>query len=466
MLKRAIAAMSLWLPPVGAAAAGARINVPEAFGEGALRIDLRHQRVDGADQFALRRLRFENSWGARRQPPHGNLDWGDYRLSLYDDRGAVLFRTGFDSTVERAARAAATAALSVRCPMPQQPMRAAIEKRRLPDVFQELWTSTLDPHDRAIDRSRRAISGRVEALFASGAPSAKVDIALLGDGYTANEFSKFNADAARAADYLFSVDPFRRRRNDFNVSSVFVPSPESGITDPYLGTRKNTPLGCAYLAGESERTIAVRHLDAMHEAASAVAYDFVLVLANARRYGGSAIFGGPAVVAIDSGAAAYLVLHEFAHVIGGLADEYYIPMADGPAYAGNVEPWNPNVTISPGSGKWAARASAPLVHPAAWNKSEYERYFSSYVRRYYSLRTAHAPERAVESLMREARIRTRTLLAKNAPVRKVAWFEGANGYAKGAFRSEVDCIMFSLQTDHFCSACSHAIESMIDEHCT
>ena len=49
--------------------------------------------------------------------------------------------------------------------------------------------------------------------------------------------------------------------------------------------------------------------------------------------------------------------------------------------------------------------------------------------------------------------------------RKVGIFEGANGYAKGVFRSEVDCIMFSLQTDYFCAACSAAIERMIDEHC-
>jgi hypothetical protein len=32
------------------------------------------------------------------------------------------------------------------------------------------------------------------------------------------------------------------------------------------------------------------------------------------------------------------------------------------------------------------------------------------------------------------------------------------------FRAEVDCIMFSLQTRYFCSACAAAIERMIGAH--
>jgi hypothetical protein len=67
--------------------------------------------------------------------------------------------------------------------------------------------------------------------------------------------------------------------------------------------------------------------------------------------------------------------------------------------------------------------------------------------------------------MYQAGERSRELLAKNGNVRGIGWFEGANGYGKGAFRAEVDCIMFSFQTRYFCSACSAAIERMIDAHC-
>jgi hypothetical protein len=192
----------------------------------------------------------------------------------------------------------------------------------------------------------------------------------------------------------------------------------------------------------------------------------MLVLVNARRYGGSAYFGGPAVVAADSAAAKYLVLHEFAHVIGGVAEEYYIPAPDGPTFVGNVEPWHPNVTISLTEAKWRTANGEPPFEPAPhpWNKAEYERSFAQYVSRYSKLRARGADEQTVEKLMAAERERQRALLGANRERRRVGFFEGAAGYARGVFRSEVDCIMFSLQSDYFCRACASAIERTIDLH--
>jgi hypothetical protein len=341
--------------------------------------------------------------------------------------------------------------------MPDRKVSIAIEKRRAEAVFQDVWHVALDPADDTIDRSPVAIGTRVETLFSHGPPESKVDIAIVGDGYLERDYPKFVADARRASGYLFSVEPFAKRMRDFNVRSVFAPSAQSGITDAYLGFRKDTALRCAYGTGRRERTLAVHDNRALREVASATPYDFLLVLANARRYGGSAHFAGPAVVSIDSAAARYLVLHEFAHVIGGLADEYYIPTRDGPAYAGNVEPWYPNVTTK--KSKWAAPEGT-----GAWNKREYDRYFADYVKRYLGLRDARVDENVVESFMRNESGRQGSLLRRSRADRRVGFFEGANGYARGAFRSEVNCIMFSLQTDYFCNACASAIERMIDVH--
>jgi hypothetical protein len=66
--------------------------------------------------------------------------------------------------------------------------------------------------------------------------------------------------------------------------------------------------------------------------------------------------------------------------------------------------------------------------------------------------------------MQEESLRQAALLAKSGELRRVGLFEGGNGYAKGVFRSEVSCIMYSLQSDYFCHACSSAIERMIDHH--
>ena len=236
------------------------------------------------------------------------------------------------------------------------------------------------------------------------------------------------------------------------------------MSDSYLGLKKDTVLRCAYGSAEAERTLLAKDNRAVREIASAVPYDFLLILANARRYGGSAHFGGPAVVAIDSAAARYLVIHEFAHAMAGLADEYYIPVADGPTYHGNVEPWQPNVTVAPERAKWRnLLGEAP--RPNVWNKTDYDRRFADYVRRYYRLREAGADEAAIEKLMQDEGARQAAILAQNGDLRRSGCFEGANGYARGMFRSAVDCIMFSLQSEYFCPACSAAIERAIDEHC-
>lgn len=433
------------------------------FAPGALRLDLRHRSVAGSETFTLERQRFEQTWPARLAQLTDGPDWGDYRLSLHDPANeSLLFRQGFETGLAPDARAATTQ-FSVRVPMPQRPLRATIEKRRGIDTFVPLATLAINPAADATDRSPIAIATRANEIHVNGEPGAKVDIAILGDGYREAEHAKFVDDAKRAAGYLFSVEPFKSRIGDFNVRAVFAASADSGVTDTYLGLKKNTLFRSAYFSGGSERSLTEGDHYALREVASAVPYDFLLVLANARRYGGGAYFGGPAVVAIDNAAARYLVIHEFAHAIGGLADEYYLPAAGGPVYGGNVEPWYPNVTLSPNSGKWREHLSEPHSQPNVWNKTEYEQYFANYVKRYEALRANGVEEKTVEQLMEQARERQAALLAKNGP-RRVGYYEGANGYAKGMYRAEADCIMFSLQTQYFCAACAAAIERMIDAH--
>jgi len=303
----------------------------------------------------------------------------------------------------------------------------------------------------------------MEPLLVSGPAASKVDIVLMAEGYAHAEYGKFVADAMRVMGYLFSVHPFSLRMRDFNVYSVFVPSPQSGVADRLLGVRIESAFGSAYLSGTAERTLAVTNVAALHDAASIAPYDFIVVLANARRYGGSAHFGGPAVVAVDSAAAKYLTLHEFAHAFAGLAEEYYIPAADGPAYQGNIEPWHPNVTLAAGAFKWKDASGPP--RSAVWNKVEYDKRFKEYVGRYEVLRSKGADEAAVEKLMIDERERQGAILRSSGNPRHVGLFEGAHGYSQGVYRSEVDCIMFSLQSEYFCSACSAAIDRMIDYHC-
>jgi hypothetical protein len=440
----AAASASLWL------ASCKRATGPTAqHADRGLRIDLRHVVQDGEERFELLELKREPA------PPSGGLDtpdWGDYALTLTDTAtDAPLVRVALDSNVDPDA-GPAVSTLCVRCALPAAAFTITVEKRRPGGVLQPLYTRGADAslvHDAEPPRVL------VDTLVRNGDARDHVDIAIVGDGYAAGERAKFAADAKRAAGYLFSVEPYKSRIRDFNVHAIFAESAESGVSDAYNGTRAASAFGTAYGSGAHERTLSVGDERKLRDAAAAVPYDALLVLANSRRYGGSAHFSGPAVVAIDSAAARYLVLHESAHAIAGLAEEYYIPSADGPVYRGNVEPWQPNVTTSLETTKWAA----PQRAPSRWNKARYERYFGGYVKRYEALRAGGADEYKIEKLMREVAPRQAVLLGRS---REVGFFEGANGYAQGFYRPEADCIMFSLQTDYYCAACTAAISRAID----
>ena len=67
----------------------------------------------------------------------------------------------------------------------------------------------------------------------------------------------------------------------------------------------------------------------------------------------------------------------------------------------------------------------------------------------------------MEALFREELAYETELFAKEKYFGKVGAFEGANYEARGYYRPEVDCIMFT-RTNHFCAVCRRAIERVID----
>ena len=71
----------------------------------------------------------------------------------------------------------------------------------------------VDPADIFIDRSASADArARSSRCSQSGDPASKVDLLILGDGYTAAERPKFEKDARRLVDILFATSPFKERK--------------------------------------------------------------------------------------------------------------------------------------------------------------------------------------------------------------------------------------------------------------
>ena len=72
----------------------------------------------------------------------------------------------------------------------------------------------------------------VETLIDNGDPADRVDIAILGDGFTAGETGKFRSSAVSVVEGLFRDEPLRSYRSFFNVHIVTVVSAESGADHP------------------------------------------------------------------------------------------------------------------------------------------------------------------------------------------------------------------------------------------
>src|SRR5947209_7343996 len=109
------------------------------------------------------------------------------------------------------------AALSLnRFPAPSAPVKVVLKARK-EGAFVDVWITHIDPKDIFIDNAHPRSPGPLLTLQKMGEPEKKVDLLIMGDGYTAAERSKFEKDARRFTEILFSTSPFKEHRQDFNV---------------------------------------------------------------------------------------------------------------------------------------------------------------------------------------------------------------------------------------------------------
>jgi hypothetical protein len=92
-------------------------------------------------------------------------------------------------------------------------------------------------------------------LHESGEPAQKLDLLILGDGYTAGERGKFERDARRLVSVLFATAPFKERQRDINVWGLCPPAAQSGVSRPSQHIYRRSPVGATYDAFDSERYI-------------------------------------------------------------------------------------------------------------------------------------------------------------------------------------------------------------------
>ncbi|MCJ1676483.1 M64 family metallopeptidase [Streptomyces sp. APSN-46.1] len=204
-----------------------------------------------------------------------------------------------------------------------------------------------------LSEAERVADGDVTKMIDNGSTADRLDVVVIGDGYTAAELDRFHADARQKWAEVAAVEPYTTYQNLFNVWTVDAVSHDSGVSgDPDPAAVRDTALGSYFWCEDIERLLCIDQPKVDAYVAKAPAADLVIVLANSAKYGGagynepSATLGYEGISTASAGNAksGQVVIHETGHSLGKLADEYFYPgLPDYEKYTG-PEPADSNST--------------------------------------------------------------------------------------------------------------------------
>jgi hypothetical protein len=208
------------------------------LGASTMRVDYYHTGDATQEIFSVDRVVIEPlPWPGHPSQSLDNSNLGKYVFEVRDTKTKqLLYSRGFASiygeweTTDEAKSTKRTFQESFRFPAPAAAVEIVLKKRDAKNVFQNIWITTVDPTSQFIDRSKPAAPAPLITIQKAGEPENKVDFLILGDGYTAAEAKKFEADARRLTETLFATSPFKEARRNFNVWALAPPAAESGVS--------------------------------------------------------------------------------------------------------------------------------------------------------------------------------------------------------------------------------------------
>ena len=410
------------------AAAGLRAqNFEEFFTNRTLRTDLIFSGDATTQHIALRALHSWQGWAGRTHNLNQVPLKGDGELSLTDEAtGTVIYRTTFSSLFqewlgqEEAQTTQRAYEFTILVP---QPLKPAILTVQLFNPSQKVASEIkirVNPNDILIRNCDNHPTTPYTTIF-SGSDKEKIDVAIVAEGYAADEMETFRADARATVEALFSHEPFGSMRERFNFVAVESAAAESGVSIPREGIWKESAIESHFDTFYSNRYLTTSAIFAMSDLLTAIPYEHIIVLANTDTYGGGGIYNSYTLTTAHHPLFAPVVVHEFGHSFAGLADEYFY---DTPDIATNfltpeVEAWQQNITnLVDFDSKWADMLPEGTKIPTeVTDKAEKE-----YI---------------------------------------VGVYEGANYLTKGAYRPAVVCRMRNNTATQFCPVCQRAIERII-----
>lgn len=458
----------------------------EHFEDATLRIDF-YQYGDGeAEHMALDRLIRQGKWAG---PIHHLIDphpYGNYvvRISTGDEE-APLFEHGFDSYfAEYRLTGPALDGVSrvyhetVLLPFPRHQVQVTLTARPVDGPEELLLEFTVDPSAVEIALDRPTPATTVVDGHIAGDPKTCLDIAFIGEGYSENDIEVFRADVARFTKLMLSQEPFASSKDHINIRGVFHPSFESGVDEPTKGAWRATAVDASFNSFGSPRYLLTEANRSLRDIAANVPYDTLIIMVNHDRYGGGGLYNRFCTFTAHGPFAGYLLMHEFGHSFGGLADEYY---TSSTAYNGfytlDTEPAAPNITAmhDPAKLKWADLVTTNTRLPTPWDKTQYDAADLAYQEKRRELNTGIAEaarsgastaeierlQKAEDQHALERAAAVDAFVEASGLVGTVGAFEGAGYVSKGLYRPAVDCLMFSRGVKDLCPVCRRAVDSRI-----
>lgn len=434
--------------------AGTNPTFDDFFLDKSMRIDYYQTGTATKSIISLDEVIEEPYWAGSLTQLIDTTNLGNHLVAIHDSAsGRLIYSRGFSSifqewqtTREARREIFRTFSASVLIPYPQETIIMKLFSRDSLNEFKAEFSTTIDPHTRIIQREAPKYEYKAKSLIKNGDPHRKVDILILPEGYTKWELFKFRREIKHFTKVFFAAEPFRTYRDRFNIWYLNVPSEESGIDNPRQQQFVKSAFGLSYNTFDSDRYILAFDNKTIRDIAANAPYDQLYFLVNSSKYGGGGIFNLYSTCyshAEDEKSAwwpDYVFVHEFGHAFAGLADEYYSSqVAYSDFYPPDIEPWEPNITVTTSREKlkWKELVEADTPIPTPWEKSLYDNIPRT--------QTAHKD----------------SLLRKQQYWQKVGAFQGAGYASEGLYRPYLDCRMFSKSLTEFCPVCQAAIIRMI-----
>lgn len=275
------------------------------------------------------------------------------------------------------------------------------------------------PNDVLIEQKGNSHITPHKYLLHNDSPEKCIDVAILAEGYTLQEMQTFYEDADIACKSIFDHEPFKSMKKRFNVVAVASPSTDSGVSVPRLNEWKHTAFGSHFSTFYSDRYLTTSLVKAIHDALAGIPYEHIIILANTEEYGGGGIYNSYTLTTAHHPMFRPVVVHEFGHSFGGLADEYFYDndvMTD--TYPLDIEPWEQNI-------------STQVDFAAKWK----------------------------DMLSENTPVPTPAEVSENYPT---GVYEGGGYSAKGIFRPAENCRMRTNEYPAFCPVCQRALRRIIE----